>query len=162
VLPTSGKEFRPIQLRSSAAGKKIRPHTVSFLRAVLQALLPQISSKNSGVNPWVGQSISSNNQDLYVKYTHQKSSATFLPFFRNRPKIQPLRFLWDHFCVLRPKFGPVGNTGHKMQNGFRCTHFFFCYHNYKHCIFFNFYVQNRPQILPATRFFNVLSPPSWK
>jgi hypothetical protein len=32
VLPTSGKEFQPIQLKSSAAGEKIRPHKVSFLR----------------------------------------------------------------------------------------------------------------------------------
>jgi hypothetical protein len=27
VLPTSGKSFRPNQLKSSAAGEKIRPHT---------------------------------------------------------------------------------------------------------------------------------------
>jgi hypothetical protein len=42
------------------------------------------------VNPWVGQYISSNNQGLYVKYTDQKSSATFLPFFEKPPKIRPL------------------------------------------------------------------------
>jgi hypothetical protein len=65
VLPTSGKEFRPIQLKSSAAGEKVRPHTV---------------------NPWGGQPISSNSQGLYVKYTHQKSSATFLPFFEKSAK----------------------------------------------------------------------------
>jgi hypothetical protein len=57
VLPTSGKEFRPIQLKSSAAGKKFARTQYLFLGAVLQALLPQISSKNIGVNPWIGQSI---------------------------------------------------------------------------------------------------------
>jgi hypothetical protein len=34
----------------------------------------------------VGQSIFSNNEGMYVKQTHQKSSATFLPFFLKSPK----------------------------------------------------------------------------
>jgi hypothetical protein len=50
VLPTSGKEFWSNQLKSLAAGNKILLHAYHFLRAVLQALRPQISSKNSGVN----------------------------------------------------------------------------------------------------------------
>jgi hypothetical protein len=54
--------------------------------AVLQALLHQIRSKNSGIHPWVHQSISSNNQGYYVKYTQQKSSASFLSFFEKSAK----------------------------------------------------------------------------
>jgi hypothetical protein len=50
-----------------------------------------------------------------VTNTQQKSSATFLPFFDKSAKNSAAvssgrRFLWGHFCVLRPKFRPVGNT----------------------------------------------------
>jgi hypothetical protein len=81
VLPTSGKEFRPIQLKVRPLAKEFGRTQYLLLGAVLQALLPQIRSKNSGVNPWVGQSISSNNQGLYVKYTHQKKFGHFSAIF---------------------------------------------------------------------------------
>jgi hypothetical protein len=67
VLPTSEKNFGQFNLKVLPRAKKFGRTQYLFLGAVLQALLPQISSKNSGVNPWVGRSISSNNQDLYVK-----------------------------------------------------------------------------------------------
>jgi hypothetical protein len=75
------KNFGQFNLKLRPLAKKFGRTQYLFLGAVLQALLPQISSKYSGVNPWVYQSISSNNQGLYVKCTHQKSLATFLPYF---------------------------------------------------------------------------------
>jgi hypothetical protein len=52
---------------------------------------------------------------LSEKHT-SKSSAPFLPFFWEicikfgRGLSRPLRFFWGHFCILRQKFRPVGNT----------------------------------------------------
>jgi hypothetical protein len=78
------KNFGQLNSKVRPLAKKFGRTQYVFLGAVLQALLPQISSKNSRVNPWVGQYISSTNQGLYVKYTHTKKvRLLFCHFLKN-------------------------------------------------------------------------------
>jgi hypothetical protein len=61
----------------------------------------------------IEQSMPADYQDFYVKNKLQKSSATFRPVLHrsaNNSAAEPLTFLWGHFCVLRPKYLPVGIT----------------------------------------------------
>jgi hypothetical protein len=63
----------------------------------------------SWIHQWIEKSISAYNKGFSVKNSQQKSLVTFRPFLRNLQIFRPQDFLCRHFCVLRPKFLPVGN-----------------------------------------------------
>jgi hypothetical protein len=113
VLPTSGMCVLPDQLKKSAADEKIRPHTLEAFCWHLQRFLTQ--NMTIKFVKWILY--------LYKLYKilwriHTKRKfGPFSAMFRQICRIfgrgfsRPLIFLWGHFCVLRPKFRPVGNTG---------------------------------------------------
>jgi hypothetical protein len=127
VLPIPAKCYLPDLLKNSAAGEKIRPNTLCSIEAGLIHVIKDsecmVIGKKSG-NTVDFMVFFFNVSKIYVQTTLQKSPAPFLPFFFwqicrkfGREFSRPLTFFWGHFCVLRQKFRPVGNTASHQQEG---------------------------------------------